>query len=510
MLLSLIPVIGLCFCREIRTEIRKKRRIPGAGLTDLLTHVCCSPCALIQESQEVDLMEQEAMMAASAQKHVTSAVSPRVSEPQPQAMHQRQPVYITSETESSSENNMKSEIKSDVKQALKEHVTTEFRPPLPVIIGGKVLKQQIIKKKNKRHNAMQREIYSDGEQGFVYSSHQYDKPYASDGEALRSKHKKKKKRRRGPYKQHVETRPGADAKYHKKKKGILKKDGEIIKSSRKVYHFSSSDYTSCDNDSDIYVVKNVPRKKRKKKKRRRPYESRVYTSSDEDSFESSASDRPQYALVPVKKLQKMGITTENSETIDYHEIRGHKRSKSTDSTKLLHTKDVSTNGNHTKHHQRSSSLGSSKRIEGEYGEADVYSSKGAECNVVTTKMLTLPSNAVMTEVESSTVYAVLVSDGTVPVQSGAKQIQLIQVHQSPDQALPMSPPAECTSKSGITRDVPAPTTANLVSHGENLTESPIKDKHNGTPSVKDNNTGDITPQPNSTIVTTQPNGHQIT
>ncbi|KAL7410583.1 hypothetical protein BDY24DRAFT_344007, partial [Mrakia frigida] len=41
-----------------RADIRNRYRIESTALNDLLTHWCCTPCALTQESREIELEEK--------------------------------------------------------------------------------------------------------------------------------------------------------------------------------------------------------------------------------------------------------------------------------------------------------------------------------------------------------------------------------------------------------------------------------------------------------------------
>ena len=49
----LVPIANIFFPAQIRQKIREQKGIDGSFLSDILTHLCCPCCAIIQEAQEV-------------------------------------------------------------------------------------------------------------------------------------------------------------------------------------------------------------------------------------------------------------------------------------------------------------------------------------------------------------------------------------------------------------------------------------------------------------------------
>ena len=49
-----IPVARICCQASIRRKIEKQKEIEGNFVTDLICHLCCSVCALVQEYREIN------------------------------------------------------------------------------------------------------------------------------------------------------------------------------------------------------------------------------------------------------------------------------------------------------------------------------------------------------------------------------------------------------------------------------------------------------------------------
>ena len=49
-----IPIVRTCCQASIRRKIRKQGAIEGNCVTDLMCHLCCSLCALVQEFREIN------------------------------------------------------------------------------------------------------------------------------------------------------------------------------------------------------------------------------------------------------------------------------------------------------------------------------------------------------------------------------------------------------------------------------------------------------------------------
>ena len=52
-LVFLVPIANIFFPAQIRTKIREQKGLDGSFGMDLLLHLCCPCCSLVQEAQEV-------------------------------------------------------------------------------------------------------------------------------------------------------------------------------------------------------------------------------------------------------------------------------------------------------------------------------------------------------------------------------------------------------------------------------------------------------------------------
>ncbi|KAK7500824.1 hypothetical protein BaRGS_00008068 [Batillaria attramentaria] len=52
-LVYMIPVLNILAGTKVRGSVREQKGIEGGVVGDFLAHLCCAPCAIVQEAQEL-------------------------------------------------------------------------------------------------------------------------------------------------------------------------------------------------------------------------------------------------------------------------------------------------------------------------------------------------------------------------------------------------------------------------------------------------------------------------